>query len=132
VFKLDSSSVNDHTKPDLLVDIFRSLERNENQEIRIDSGNGAISEDAPSSSSAQNAADAKLTEVSNSLLFYPSFIYTHTHTHAHIIVLITLSTPWFDLSFELNIDFSITSIYIFSFQNCCNLDTKKSLHANFR
>uniref|UniRef100_A0A2N9HJL9 SGTA homodimerisation domain-containing protein n=1 Tax=Fagus sylvatica TaxID=28930 RepID=A0A2N9HJL9_FAGSY len=62
VFKLDSSSVNDHTKPDLLVDIFRSLERNENQEIRIDSGNGAISEDAPSSSSAQNAADAKLTE----------------------------------------------------------------------
>ncbi|KAK4572831.1 hypothetical protein RGQ29_031021 [Quercus rubra] len=61
-FKLDSSSVNGHTNPDSLVDIFHSLERTENQEIITDSAHGAISGDAPSSSSAQNAANAKLTE----------------------------------------------------------------------
>ncbi|XP_059452159.1 uncharacterized protein LOC132182814 isoform X2 [Corylus avellana] len=65
-FKLGSSSANDQIKPDLLVDIFRSLERNELPEARTDSAHGAISDDAPSSSSAQNTADAKLSEPSNS------------------------------------------------------------------
>ena len=86
-FKLDSSSVNDHTNPDSLVDIFRSLERTENQEIITDSAHGAISGDAPSSSSAQNAANAKLTEVSNSLVCSSSFVYkTHAHRWANYYI----------------------------------------------
>lgn len=104
VFKLDSSSVNDHTNPDSLVDIFRSLERTENQEIITDSAHGAISRDAPSSSSAQNAANAKLTEVSNSLVCSPSFVYKTTC----IVGLITISTSWFDLILTLRCNSSYT------------------------
>ncbi|KAG2701103.1 hypothetical protein I3760_06G029100 [Carya illinoinensis] len=61
-FKLDSSSVDDHIKPNLLVDLFHSLEANEHHEARTDTSHGTISEDAPSLSSAQNTADAKLSE----------------------------------------------------------------------
>ncbi|KAG2701101.1 hypothetical protein I3760_06G029100 [Carya illinoinensis] len=66
-FKLDSSSVDDHIKPNLLVDLFHSLEANEHHEARTDTSHGTISEDAPSLSSAQNTADAKLSEASNSV-----------------------------------------------------------------
>ena len=83
-FKLGSSYVNDQIKPDMLVDIFRSLEGNELPEARTDAAHGAISDDAPSSSSAQNAADAKLSEPSNSPVCSPSFRHTYTYTNAHI------------------------------------------------
>lgn len=72
MFKLDSSSVNDQIKPNLLVDLFRSLEGNELQEDRTSSGYGAISEDAPSSSFAPNAANFNLSEASNPLVCSPS------------------------------------------------------------
>ncbi|KAK9270964.1 hypothetical protein L1049_026552 [Liquidambar formosana] len=66
-FKLDSSSVDDQTKPDCLVDLFSSLEGGEREERKSDLSHGAIPEDAPSSSSTQSAADANLSEASKSL-----------------------------------------------------------------
>jgi hypothetical protein len=86
-FKLGPSSVNDQIKPDLLVDIFRSLEQNELPEARTDSAHGAISDDAPSSSSAQNAADAKLSEPLNSPVCSPSFRHTYTHINIYFYIL---------------------------------------------
>ncbi|XP_018812531.1 small glutamine-rich tetratricopeptide repeat-containing protein isoform X2 [Juglans regia] len=61
-FKLNSSSVDDHIKPNLLVDLFHSLEANEHHEARTYTAHGTILEDART-----DTADAKLSEASNSV-----------------------------------------------------------------
>ncbi|KAI9200833.1 hypothetical protein LWI28_013864 [Acer negundo] len=53
VFKLDSPSSDAETKPDSLIDIYKSLEA---------SGQGATAIGAPSSSSAHNVADVNISE----------------------------------------------------------------------
>ncbi|KAK0577562.1 hypothetical protein LWI29_035146 [Acer saccharum] len=53
VFKLDSPSPDAETKPDSLIDIYKSLEA---------SGHGATAVGAPSSSSAHNVADVNISE----------------------------------------------------------------------
>lgn len=82
VFKLDSSLVDDQIKPNLLVDLFNSLEANEHREAQTDTAHGTILEDAPSLSSAQNNVDAKLSEALNSVvlsLFLMCACFVHQH-----------------------------------------------------
>uniref|UniRef100_A0A5B7B9T9 Uncharacterized protein n=1 Tax=Davidia involucrata TaxID=16924 RepID=A0A5B7B9T9_DAVIN len=67
VFKINPSSVNSRPKPGLLVNIFSSGEASEQHEIKSDVSHEAFSADAPSTSSAQIAADANLPEASQSL-----------------------------------------------------------------
>ncbi|KDP32796.1 hypothetical protein JCGZ_12088 [Jatropha curcas] len=68
VFKLDSTSTSDCIKPGLLVDLFRSLEVNEDQNIKSNLSHGAAPVDASSSSHVQNSAvDAHRVEASRTL-----------------------------------------------------------------
>ncbi|KAJ7959134.1 Small glutamine-rich tetratricopeptide repeat-containing protein [Quillaja saponaria] len=66
VFKLNKSSADDHAKPDSLVEIFNSLGGSMQQEAHK-SGHELDSMKAPSSSSAQNAAEANHSDASKSL-----------------------------------------------------------------
>ncbi|XP_022768184.1 small glutamine-rich tetratricopeptide repeat-containing protein-like [Durio zibethinus] len=63
VFKLDSASIND-VKPDVLVDIFSSLEACEDQKIKSDSSHRGTSESAPGSSSFHDVRSANSLEAS--------------------------------------------------------------------
>ncbi|XVF64577.1 hypothetical protein PTKIN_Ptkin09bG0179900 [Pterospermum kingtungense] len=66
VFKLDSASINDVT-PDVLVDIFRSLEASEDQKIKSDLSPAGTS-DAPGSSSTYDVRSANRNSLEASKL----------------------------------------------------------------
>ncbi|XVE60332.1 hypothetical protein DITRI_Ditri05aG0120500 [Diplodiscus trichospermus] len=63
VFRLDSASIND-VKPDVLVDIFSSLEASEDQKIKSDVSQGGTSDNVPGSSSAHDARSVNSLEAS--------------------------------------------------------------------
>ena len=72
VFKLDSASIND-VKPDVLVDIFSSVEASEDQKIKSDLSHRENSDNTPGSSSAHDIRSANSLEASKLVFFLPSF-----------------------------------------------------------
>ncbi|KAK3041374.1 hypothetical protein RJ639_001572 [Escallonia herrerae] len=65
VFKIDQSAVDNWAKSDCLVDMFSAWETN--HDMRSDASREVLSADAPSTSSAHNAAYSNLAEASQSL-----------------------------------------------------------------
>lgn len=68
VFKLDSPSVHDDTRPDSLIDIFHSLDSSNHLEKKSDHGHRATAVDVSSSSFAPRATQEKLSEASKTLV----------------------------------------------------------------
>ncbi|XP_058091318.1 uncharacterized protein LOC131237516 isoform X1 [Magnolia sinica] len=67
VFKLNSSSVDDRTRPGLLVDMFSSADANKQHDTQMDLGHAAVSVDTPSTTTAQKTVNGNLSEASKSL-----------------------------------------------------------------
>ncbi|XWS25144.1 hypothetical protein CRYUN_Cryun27aG0045300 [Craigia yunnanensis] len=63
VFKLDSASIND-AKPDVLVDIFSSLEASDDQKIKSDLSHRGTSDNSPGSSSTHDVRSANSLDAS--------------------------------------------------------------------
>lgn len=91
VFKINRLSADDsQSKPGSLVDIFSSCEAIEQPEVKSGLIHEGVSADAPSTSSAQTAADANLAEASQSVVLcsstiVSSFCLLHLH-YGHFLI----------------------------------------------